>query len=226
MSSRAPRKQSREWKCNVETTINQTRKKSGSGQIPHHINDRLADERRRRRRQEYGFTVHHASVLSPPNPIFSLRSRETSYTGLPLYEEQREMHGAVTNTLLLFWSGRREAWPRMVPETSTVSNVFGSRVYEHYRSDLTLLEATARNDQESNPFGALLKEGTAALLNSYAREGFPYKPWQCLSLKLLLKLTTSSLLTKLAPQPYSNSTNIAILVIGFWFDRTGTDIDA
>ncbi|WVZ05855.1 hypothetical protein V8G54_019201 [Vigna mungo] len=77
-----------------------------------------------------------------------------------------------------FWSGRREAWPRMVPETSTVSNVFGSRVYEHYRSDLTLIEAAARNDEESNAFGGLVKEGTAALLNSYAREGFPYKPWQ------------------------------------------------
>ncbi|KAJ1416592.1 hypothetical protein SESBI_17171 [Sesbania bispinosa] len=77
-----------------------------------------------------------------------------------------------------FWSGRREAWPRMVPETSTVSNVFGSRVYERYRLDLTLLEATARNDEGENPFGGLVKEGTAALLNSYARGGFPYKPWQ------------------------------------------------
>lgn len=66
----------------------------------------------------------------------------------------------------------------MVPETSTVSNVFGWRVYERYRSDLTLLEATARNDEVDNPFGGLLKEGTAALLNSYARKGFPYKPWQ------------------------------------------------
>ncbi|OIW11263.1 hypothetical protein TanjilG_28354 [Lupinus angustifolius] len=77
-----------------------------------------------------------------------------------------------------FWSGRREAWPRMVPETSTVSNVFGSRVYERYRVDLTLVEATGRNDEEENPFGGLVKEGSAALLNSYAREGFPYKPWQ------------------------------------------------
>ncbi|XP_045796141.1 uncharacterized protein LOC123890549 [Trifolium pratense] len=77
-----------------------------------------------------------------------------------------------------FWSGRKETWPRMVPETSTVSNVFGWRVYKKYRSDLTLLEATARNDEADNPFGALLKEGTTALINSYARKGFPYKPWQ------------------------------------------------
>ncbi|XP_020213339.1 uncharacterized protein LOC109797648 [Cajanus cajan] len=77
-----------------------------------------------------------------------------------------------------FWSERREAWPRMVPETSTVSKVFGSRVYERYRWDLTLVEATARNEEESNPFGGLVKEGSAALLNSYARDGFPYKPWQ------------------------------------------------
>ncbi|KAE9621898.1 hypothetical protein Lal_00032761 [Lupinus albus] len=77
-----------------------------------------------------------------------------------------------------FWSGRKETWPKMVPETSTLSNVFGSRVYERYRSDLTLVEATGRNDEEENPFGGLVKEGSAALLNSYAREGFPYKPWQ------------------------------------------------
>ncbi|KAK2363818.1 hypothetical protein P8452_66944 [Trifolium repens] len=77
-----------------------------------------------------------------------------------------------------FWSGRKETWPRMVPETSTVTNVFGWRVNKRYRSDLTLLEATARNDEFDNPFGALLKEGTTALINSYARKGFPYKPWQ------------------------------------------------
>ncbi|CAL0310388.1 unnamed protein product [Lupinus luteus] len=77
-----------------------------------------------------------------------------------------------------FWSGRKETWPKMVPETSTLSNVFGSRVYERYRSDLTLVEATGRNDEEENPFGGLVKEGSAALINSYARDGFPYKPWQ------------------------------------------------
>ncbi|XP_058766489.1 uncharacterized protein LOC131640101 [Vicia villosa] len=77
-----------------------------------------------------------------------------------------------------FWSGRQETWPRMVPETSTVSNVFGWRVYKRYRSDLTLLEATSRNDEGENAFGALLKEGTAALINSYAREGFPFRSWQ------------------------------------------------
>ncbi|KAL9431103.1 hypothetical protein AB3S75_026323 [Citrus x aurantiifolia] len=76
-----------------------------------------------------------------------------------------------------FWSSRREAWPRMVPQTSTLSKVFGSRVYERFRSDLTLLESTTRNDDE-NAFAGLVKQGTAALLNSYARGGFPYRPWQ------------------------------------------------
>ncbi|XP_054795156.1 uncharacterized protein LOC129300606 [Prosopis cineraria] len=76
-----------------------------------------------------------------------------------------------------FWSGRREKWPRMVPETSTVWKVFGSRTYERYSWDLTLAEATARNDQE-NAFGRLVKEASAALLNSYTREGYPYRPWQ------------------------------------------------
>lgn len=72
-----------------------------------------------------------------------------------------------------FWSSRREAWPRMIPQTSMLSKVFGSRVYERFRSDLTLLESTTRNDDE-NAFGRLVRQGTAALLNSYAREGFPF----------------------------------------------------
>lgn len=65
----------------------------------------------------------------------------------------------------------------MVPQTSTVSKVFGSRAYERYRSDLTLMEATARNDDE-NVFPRLLKEASAALINSYARKGFPYTAWE------------------------------------------------
>lgn len=65
----------------------------------------------------------------------------------------------------------------MVPQTSTVSNVFGSIAYERYRYDLTLMEATARNDEE-NVFPRLLKQASAALLNSYARKGFPYTAWE------------------------------------------------
>lgn len=76
-----------------------------------------------------------------------------------------------------YWSSRREAWPRMVPQTSMLSKVFGSRAFERYRSDLTLLEATTRNDDE-NAFGRLVKEATAALLNSYARDGYPYLGWE------------------------------------------------
>ncbi|KAF5741848.1 hypothetical protein HS088_TW10G00854 [Tripterygium wilfordii] len=76
-----------------------------------------------------------------------------------------------------FWSSRREEWPRMVPQRSTISNVFGSRTFERYRPDLTLLESTARNDEE-NAFARLLKQASAALLNSYARKGFPYSSWE------------------------------------------------
>ncbi|KAL5792749.1 hypothetical protein ACOSP7_001343 [Xanthoceras sorbifolium] len=76
-----------------------------------------------------------------------------------------------------FWSSRREAWPRMVPQTSTLSKVFGSRVYERYRWDQTLIESTTRNDEE-NVFAWLVKEGSAALLNSYARKGYTYSAWQ------------------------------------------------
>ncbi|XP_028099706.1 uncharacterized protein LOC114299215 [Camellia sinensis] len=77
-----------------------------------------------------------------------------------------------------FWSSRREAWPMMVPEGSTVSKVFGSRAFERYRYDLTLLEATTRNDDVENVFASLVKESSAALLNSYARKGFPYSAWE------------------------------------------------
>ncbi|KAM5563485.1 hypothetical protein ABKV19_018217 [Rosa sericea] len=76
-----------------------------------------------------------------------------------------------------YWGSRVESWPRMVPQTSTVSKVFGSRAYERYRSDLTLLEATARSDDE-NVFPRLLKQASAALLNSYSRKGFPYTAWE------------------------------------------------
>ncbi|CAK9169999.1 unnamed protein product [Ilex paraguariensis] len=77
-----------------------------------------------------------------------------------------------------FWSSRRESWPKMVPEMSTVSKVFGSRAYERYRYDLTLLEATSRNDDGENVFVRLVKESTAALLNSYSRKGYPYSAWE------------------------------------------------
>lgn len=77
-----------------------------------------------------------------------------------------------------YWSSRREAWPRMIPEGSTVSKVFGSRAYERYRYDLTLLEATSQNDDKENVFARLVKESTAALINSYTRKGYPYSGWE------------------------------------------------
>ncbi|KAL6502907.1 hypothetical protein OROHE_024075 [Orobanche hederae] len=79
-----------------------------------------------------------------------------------------------------YWSSRVDSWPKMVPCKSAVSNVFGSRAFERYRENLTLLEATAaRNDNvEEDAFGKLLKQSTAALLNSYARKGYPYAAWE------------------------------------------------
>ncbi|KAL2485940.1 hypothetical protein Adt_30696 [Abeliophyllum distichum] len=76
-----------------------------------------------------------------------------------------------------YWSSRTESWPKMVPQMSTVSKVFGSRAFERYRYDLTLLEAAGRNDDGDNAFARLVKESTAALLNSYARKGYPYTAW-------------------------------------------------
>ncbi|ERN18749.1 uncharacterized protein LOC18447116 [Amborella trichopoda] len=77
-----------------------------------------------------------------------------------------------------YWSSRRETWPKMVPLTSSVSKVFGSRALDRYRADLTLLEATERNDDIGNAYHRLLKQASAALLNSYARKPFPYSSWK------------------------------------------------
>uniref|UniRef100_A0A7C9D7K8 Uncharacterized protein n=1 Tax=Opuntia streptacantha TaxID=393608 RepID=A0A7C9D7K8_OPUST len=87
--------------------------------------------------------------------------------------------------MIRYWGSRREAWPRMVPQRSTVSKVFGSRAIERFRSDLTLLEAATRNDDVENPYVRLLKQSTAALLNSFAREGYPYKAWEIKTLLLV-----------------------------------------
>ncbi|KAF3780609.1 hypothetical protein EJ110_NYTH38847 [Nymphaea thermarum] len=82
-----------------------------------------------------------------------------------------------------YWSSRREAWPKMVPLSSSVSKIFGWQTLERYQPELTLLEATNRND-DNNAFVHLLRESSAALLNSYSRKGFPYPSWKVKSLLL------------------------------------------
>ncbi|KAG9445656.1 hypothetical protein H6P81_011784 [Aristolochia fimbriata] len=77
-----------------------------------------------------------------------------------------------------FWSSRREAWPKMAPQRSSVSKIFGSQVMERFRAELTLLEAAERNDEAGDAFARLLKQSTASLLNSYSRKGFPYSAWE------------------------------------------------
>ncbi|RVX19087.1 hypothetical protein CK203_008818 [Vitis vinifera] len=39
-------------------------------------------------------------------------------------------------------------------------------------------EATAQDDSVENVFHGLLKQTSAALINSYARKGFPYSAWE------------------------------------------------
>ncbi|KAK8631032.1 hypothetical protein V6N13_079799 [Hibiscus sabdariffa] len=94
-----------------------------------------------------------------------------------------------------FWSSRREAWPRMVPHGSTVTKVFGSRASERFRSDMTLLEERAGNE---DVFSELLKQASAALLNSYARKGFPYSAWEVKTLMIqgLVSESAAARLTK------------------------------
>ncbi|KAE8681216.1 legumin A-like isoform 1 [Hibiscus syriacus] len=82
-----------------------------------------------------------------------------------------------------FWSSMREAWPRMVPQGLTVWKMFGSRATERYRSDMKLLEWRAV-DEEGDVFSELVKQASAALLNSYARKGLPYTAWEVKTLMI------------------------------------------
>ncbi|MQM09986.1 hypothetical protein Taro_042873 [Colocasia esculenta] len=78
-----------------------------------------------------------------------------------------------------FWSTRREAWPKMIPREASVWKVFGSRALERYEPELTVFEATERNDDVGgSPFSQLVKQSSAALLNAYSREAFPYTAWE------------------------------------------------
>lgn len=89
--------------------------------------------------------------------------------GFLLHVDQGEVHSPVLEQ-------HEEHWPKMVPPTSTVWKASGSRaLVQCYGSSLTLLEPTARDSKEEDAFQALLKQGTAALLNSFARKGFPYR---------------------------------------------------
>ncbi|KAI4319493.1 hypothetical protein MLD38_033082 [Melastoma candidum] len=75
----------------------------------------------------------------------------------------------------LFWSSRRESWPSKVLPDSAVASVFGTVVSEHH---VTLLESAGGDADAGGAFSQLLRQGTAALLNSYARPGFPYAAWE------------------------------------------------
>ncbi|XP_078429334.1 pollen Ole e I family allergen protein [Wolffia australiana] len=86
-----------------------------------------------------------------------------------------------------FWSARGDAWPVMVPRGASVWKVFGSPALERYEPDLTMLEAMESDDDAAggSAFSELVKQSSAALLNSYARDGFPYTPWEVKTLLLL-----------------------------------------
>ncbi|KAL6903694.1 hypothetical protein ACP4OV_004507 [Aristida adscensionis] len=84
-----------------------------------------------------------------------------------------------------FWSSGAEPWPNIVPQEAAVSKVFGSRSVEKYGPRLTLLEATMRTDDVGgSAFTKLVKQGSAALLNAYTRQGFPLNSWEVKALLL------------------------------------------
>ncbi|KAF3322250.1 hypothetical protein FCM35_KLT13391 [Carex littledalei] len=84
-----------------------------------------------------------------------------------------------------YWSSGSEAWPNIVPREAAISKVFGSRVLERYEPGLTLFDATRRSDDVGgSSFAKLVKHASAALLNAYARDGFPYDSWEVKTLLL------------------------------------------
>ncbi|KAM7259404.1 hypothetical protein ACFE04_015145 [Oxalis oulophora] len=127
--------------------------------------------------------AHHVSI--PHDNVHESTAATTSLASFNVQQQQQQRrrpgfaYTRHTKTCTpQYWSSRTEAWPRMVPQLSTVSNVFGSRVSERFRSDMTLLESTAYDDNDDDVYNELMKEGIAALLNSYARKGFPYTAWE------------------------------------------------
>ncbi|KAL5215830.1 hypothetical protein ABZP36_007231 [Zizania latifolia] len=88
-----------------------------------------------------------------------------------------------------FWSSGAEPWPNIIPQEAAVSKVFGSRSIDRYGPRLTVLEATMRTDDSGGgggggAFAKLVKQGSAALLNAYARRGFPFDSWEVKALLL------------------------------------------
>uniref|UniRef100_J3LZL0 rRNA N-glycosidase n=1 Tax=Oryza brachyantha TaxID=4533 RepID=J3LZL0_ORYBR len=85
-----------------------------------------------------------------------------------------------------FWSSGAEQWPNIIPQEAAVSKVFGSRSIDRYGPRLTVLEATMRTDDSgsNSAFAKLVKQGSAALLNAYARRGFPLDSWEVKALLL------------------------------------------
>lgn len=92
----------------------------------------------------------------------------------------------------------------MAPETATVAKVFGSRARERYGSEMTLMEAAATARDEA--FGRLVKEATAALLNSYGRREFPLSAWEVKT--LLIKALVSEEAAALQSQRFAVANDI------------------
>lgn len=72
--------------------------------------------------------------------------------------------------------------------------MFGSRVLERYEPGLTLFDATRRSDDVGgSAFAKLVKHASAALLNAYARDGFPFDSWEVLRKSKFASLNVNSL---------------------------------
>ena len=93
----------------------------------------------------------------------------------------------------------------MVPKTSTVVKVFESRASKLFRSEMTLLEATTQEDEGAEKvFDGLMKQTSVALINAYARKGFPYLAWEVKTLLIHILISKEATVLQSAHFSISN----------------------
>ncbi|XP_024520123.1 putative lysozyme-like protein [Selaginella moellendorffii] len=73
-----------------------------------------------------------------------------------------------------YWAQHPNSWPNLLTIYTTVTQVLGQVAYTIFGGPTTLLGAL--QNQSTDAYSSLLREATAALLNSYSRPGFQYSP--------------------------------------------------
>ncbi|KAJ7541575.1 hypothetical protein O6H91_10G065700 [Diphasiastrum complanatum] len=73
-----------------------------------------------------------------------------------------------------YWVAHTDYWPDIISIFSTVSQIFGEIAFNIFGGQATLLSGL--HSQNTDAYSSLLKQSSAALLNSYTRPRFQYSP--------------------------------------------------